>query len=114
LLVAATNRKSSLDPALTRAGRLELHLTVDLPDAASRHEILKVHNGTRPLAPEVNLENWATRTEQWSGADLALLSNRAAIAAIRRHRAQGEIDAKSLLIQPIDFEQAFSELQQQR
>ncbi len=115
LLVAATNRKASLDPALTRAGRLELHLSVELPDRAGRREVLGVHNQTRPLGPDVDLENWAERTEGWSGADLALLSNRAAIAAIRRHRTTSEsVDAKTLVIGQEDFLQAFAELQQQR
>ncbi|MEN9223860.1 MAG: AAA family ATPase [Thermostichus sp. HHBFW_bins_43] len=116
LLVAATNRKASLDPALTRAGRLELHLRVELPDRAGRREILGVHNRTRPLGPDVDLEGWAERTDGWSGADLALLSNRAAIAAIRRHRASSEevVDAKTLVIRQEDFLQAFEELHQQR
>jgi len=115
LVVAATNRKASLDPALTRAGRLELHLSVELPDRAGRREILAVHNRKRPLGPDVDLEVWAERTEGWSGADLALLSNRAAIAAIRRHRATSEeVDPKALVIRQEDFAQAFAELQQQR
>ncbi|MEN9202265.1 MAG: AAA family ATPase [Thermostichus sp. DG_1_5_bins_95] len=123
LLVAATNRKASLDPALTRAGRLELHLSVELPDQAGRREILAVHNRTRPLAADVDLDDWAERTEGWSGADLALLSNRAAIAAIRRHRAEAMrpggtesvvVDAKTLLIQQTDFWQAYEELHRQR
>jgi transitional endoplasmic reticulum ATPase len=63
----------------------------------------------------VDLEVWAERTEGWSGADLALLSNRAAIAAIRRHRATAEsVDPKTLVIRQEDFAQAFAELQQQR
>jgi transitional endoplasmic reticulum ATPase len=115
LVVAATNRKASLDPALTRAGRLELHLSVELPDRSGRREILAVHNRKRPLGPDVDLQGWAEQTEGWSGADLALLSNRAAIAAIRRHRATSEtVDAKTLVIQQEDFCRAFAELQQQR
>lgn len=115
LLVAATNRKASLDPALTRAGRLELHIQVELPDRGSRHSILQVHNRTRPLGSEVDLGVWADRTEGWSGADLALLSNRAAIAAIRRHRAyEKEVDPGSLLITEDDFVAAHHELEQQR
>ncbi len=114
LLVAATNRKGSLDPALTRAGRLELHLQVELPDLAARRSVLGVHNQTRPLEEDVNLDDWAERTTGWSGADLALLSNRAAIAAIRRHRVAGELDPGSLVIACHDFEAAYTELMQQR
>ncbi|MEN9219472.1 MAG: AAA family ATPase [Thermostichales cyanobacterium GMQP_bins_62] len=112
LLIAATNRKASLDPALTRAGRLELHLTVDLPDAGERLAILQVHNQKRPLAADVNLAAWAEQTQGWSGADLALLSNRAAIAAIQRHRRSGSSDP--LTIQESDFHAAFRELAAQR
>ncbi len=114
LVVAATNRKASLDPALMRAGRLEIHLSVDLPDMASRREVLAVHNQQRPLAPKVNLDQWAERTEGWSGADLALLSNRAAIAAIRRHRQTGVLDPSLLEIGENDFQSAFEELQLQK
>ncbi|MEN9237062.1 MAG: hypothetical protein Q6K80_02490, partial [Thermostichus sp. DG_1_6_bins_120] len=72
---------------------------------------------------DVDLDDWAERTEGWSGADLALLSNRAAIAAIRRHRAEAMrpggtesvvVDAKTLLIQQTDFWQAYEELHRQR
>ncbi|MDX2270906.1 MAG: AAA family ATPase [Cyanobacteriota bacterium] len=114
LLVAATNRKASLDPALTRAGRVELHLTVELPETPSRRAILAVHNNTRPISSDVDLDTWAERTAGWSGADLALLSNRAAIAAIRRHRATGVSEVQTLQIQSVDFEQAFAELDKQR
>ena len=82
LLVGATNRPDALDSALLRAGRLDLQIKVDLPDQASRLAILKVHNQDRPLE-EVDLEDWAIRTEGWNGADLALLTNQAALAAIR-------------------------------
>ncbi|GAB4151430.1 MAG: AAA family ATPase [Cyanobacteria bacterium J069] len=102
LLVAATNRPDALDPALMRAGRLDLQLKIDLPDAASRLEILTVHNGDRPLS-QVDLAHWAAQTDGWNGADLALLSNQAALQAIRRHRAEGNPDASALYITQDDF-----------
>ncbi len=114
LLVAATNRKGSLDPALTRSGRLELHLQVEPPDRSARQAVLGVHNQTRPLGSDLDLAAWAERTEGWSGADLALLSNRAAIAAIRRHRVAGQVDPATLVIEHQDFEAAYIELMQQR
>jgi len=112
LLIAATNRKASLDPALTRAGRLELHLTIDLPTPSERLAILHIHNQKRPLAADVQLQTWVERTAGWSGADLALLSNRAAIAAIHRHRHSGSRDPLSIC--DADFQTAFQELAQQR
>lgn len=102
LLVAATNRPDALDPALMRSGRLDLQLKIDLPDAASRLEILRVHNGDRPLS-QVDLVHWAAQTDGWNGADLALLSNQAALQAIRRHRAEGNPDPSALHITQDDF-----------
>ncbi|WP_416676832.1 AAA family ATPase [Egbenema bharatensis] len=105
LLIGATNRPDAIDPALLRAGRLDLQLKVDLPDTTSRLEILQVHNGDRPLE-NVDLTHWATHTEGWNGADLALLSNQAALEAIRRFRTQGETDPTTLRITTDDFTHA--------
>jgi transitional endoplasmic reticulum ATPase len=114
LLVAATNRKESIDPALLRSGRIELHINVNLPDRSSRRDILAVHNRDRPLADDLNLDDWAELTEAWNGADLAFLSNRAAIFAIRRHQRDREGILSNLRITTADFEQAFAEINLQR
>jgi transitional endoplasmic reticulum ATPase len=106
LLIGATNRPNALDPALLRAGRLDLQLKVDLPNQESRLAILQVHNCDRPLL-HIKLEDWATQTEGWNGADLALLSNQAALEAIRRCRAQGLDDPNQIHIESIDFATAF-------
>ncbi|MBW4516989.1 MAG: AAA family ATPase [Timaviella obliquedivisa GSE-PSE-MK23-08B] len=113
LLVGATNRPDALDPALLRAGRLDLQIKVDLPDASSRLSILQVHNQSRPIA-EVNLAEWAEKTEGWNGADLALLSNQAALESIRRHRAQEQIDPSTIQITSDDFGTAFQLLSEQK
>lgn len=113
LLIGATNRPETLDPALLRAGRLDVQLKVDLPDQASRLAILQVHNRKRPLA-EVDLANWAAQTEGWNGADLALLGNQAALEAIRRYRAQGRTDPGSIQITTDDFAAAYQWLSDQR
>lgn len=113
LLVAATNRPEALDPALMRAGRLDLQLKIDLPDAASRLEILTVHNGDRPLF-QVDLPHWAAQTDGWNGADLALLSNQAALQAIRRHRAQGIAEPSELYITQDDFAIAYALISSQK
>jgi transitional endoplasmic reticulum ATPase len=102
LLVGATNRPEALDPALLRAGRLDLQLKIDLPNRDSRLAILQVHNGDRPLAA-VDLPAWADQTEGWNGADLALLSNQAALQAVRRYRAQGQTDPSTIQITTDDF-----------
>ncbi|MFN6462332.1 MAG: AAA family ATPase [Nostoc sp. DedVER02] len=113
LLVGATNRPETLDPALLRAGRLDLQIKIDLPDPASRLAILRVHNLDRPLF-DVNLETWATVTEGWNGADLALLSNQAALSAIRRYRAQGLSDSSLIQITNDDFQATYQMLANQR
>ncbi len=113
LLVGATNRPEALDPALLRAGRLDLQIKIDLPDAASRLAILHVHNQDRPLA-DVVLTHWATQTEGWNGADLALLSNQAALQAIRRHRAEQLNDPATLQITEADFAIAHDLLAEQK
>lgn len=113
LLIGATNRPDALDAALLRAGRLDLQLKVDLPDEASRLAILQVHNQERPLQ-EVDLAAWAAQTEGWNGADLALLSNQAALEAIRHYRAQGSTDPSQIRITTADFTAAYQTLLSQR
>jgi transitional endoplasmic reticulum ATPase len=116
LLIGATNRPEVLDPALLRSGRLDLQLKVDLPDQASRLAILQVHNSERPLL-DVDLNRWATQTDGWNGADLALLTNQAALEAIRRYRSQNlEVldDSSSIQMTTADFTAAYERLAQQR
>ena len=113
LVIGATNRREALDGALLRSGRLDLQLKVDLPDAASRLAILQVHNSDRPLG-SVDLSHWAEVTEGWNGADLALLSNQAALEAIRRHRRTGALDPHTLRIETEDFAAAQAALLLQR
>ncbi|KAM3099041.1 AAA family ATPase [Phormidesmis sp. 146-35] len=113
LLVGATNRPEALDPALLRSGRLDLQLKVDLPDRTSRLAILQVHNHDRPLA-EVALDTWADLTDDWNGADLALLSNQAALEAVRRYRGQGLSDPSAIQITQEDFAAAYDRLCNQR
>lgn len=113
LLIGATNRPEALDPALLRAGRLDLQIKVDLPDQANRLAILHVHNCDRPTT-DLDLALWASQTDGWNGADLALLSNQAALEAIRRHRAQGANTPHDLQITQQDFDNAFQRLVAQR
>ncbi|MEB3274945.1 MAG: AAA family ATPase [Prochlorothrix sp.] len=113
LVIGATNRRDALDPALLRSGRLDLQLKVDLPDQGSRLAILTVHNGDRPLEG-VSLNHWAAMTEGWNGADLALLSNQAALESIRRHRRSGSVNPDTIRIIQADFEAAHAALMVQR
>ncbi len=94
ILLAATNRPDVLDVALTRPGRFDRQISVDLPDRRGREAILAVHARSRPLSDEVSMATWAARTPGFSGADLANLLNEAAILTARRQKAS--IDDQSL------------------
>ncbi|RLM59383.1 AAA family ATPase [Halobellus sp. Atlit-31R] len=84
VVLAATNRKGALDPALLRPGRLESHVHVPAPDEAARREILRVHLDGKPLADDVDAEALAGVTEGFSGADVAALVREASMRAIER------------------------------
>ncbi len=86
IVVAATNRADILDPALTRPGRFDRQVYVNLPDVKGREQILKVHARNKPLSPEVNFKTVARLTAGFSGADLENLMNEAAILAARANK----------------------------
>ncbi|QAT18022.1 ATP-dependent Zn proteases FtsH [Candidatus Velamenicoccus archaeovorus] len=83
ILIAATNRPDTLDPALLRPGRFDRHVVIDRPDIKGREAILKVHSANIKLAADVGLEAIARQTPGFSGADLANLCNEAALLAAR-------------------------------
>lgn len=83
VVLAATNRKPALDPALLRPGRLERHIEVPFPDEAARREILAVHAGDKPLGEDIDLDAIAAQTAGYAGADLEALIREAALRAIR-------------------------------
>ncbi len=86
IIIAATNRPDVLDPALLRPGRFDRQVTVNLPDAKEREEILKVHARNKIFAKNVNLKNISLRTPGFSGADLENLLNEAALLAVRKNQ----------------------------
>ena len=87
ILIAATNRPDILDPALLRPGRFDRRVTVDRPDVRGREQILRVHAANKPFAESVDFERLAKITPGFTGADLANLTNEAALLAARRRRA---------------------------
>lgn len=84
IVLAATNRLDTLDPALLREGRFDRRVEVGLPDYDQRLKILQVHARKKPLDGGVSLESWAGHTALFSGAQLEALLNEAAIRAARR------------------------------
>ncbi len=83
MVMAATNRPDLLDPALTRPGRFDRRVALDLPDIEGRKAIIKIHKKGKPFAEDVDDERIARRTVGFSGADLANMLNEAAILAAR-------------------------------
>jgi cell division protease FtsH len=94
VVMGATNRPDILDPALLRPGRFDRQVVIDVPDVHGRLEILRLHGGKRPLAPDASLEEVARQTPGFSGAELANVINEAALLSVRDGRAQ--IDEKTL------------------
>ena len=86
IVMAATNRRDILDPALLRPGRFDRQVTVNYPDLEGRVEILKVHSWGKKLDKDVDLENIAKRMPYSSGADLENVMNEGALLAVRRKK----------------------------
>ena len=97
ILIAATNRPDVLDPALLRPGRFDRQVVIDLPDVKGREEILKVHTRSIPIHSDVRLDILAKATPGMSGADLANMTNEAALLAARQNKETVEMK---------DFEEA--------
>ncbi len=97
IIIAATNRRDVLDPALLRPGRFDRQVTVPNPDIKGREKILNVHARKTPLGPDVDLRLIARGTPGFSGADLANLVNEAALMAARVGRS---------VVTMVDFENA--------
>ena len=98
IVMAATNRKDILDPAILRPGRFDRDVIVGRPDVGGREEILKVHARNKPLGDDVDLKQIAQTTAGFSGADLENLLNEAAILAAKENR---------VFIQQSDIRHAF-------
>ena len=101
IVIAATNRIDTLDPALTRPGRFDRKIEVALPDRAQREQILRLHARGKPLAPDVSLGALAMDTAMFSGAALEHLLNEAAVRAARRDEGsitRADIDAAFLCV----------------
>ena len=101
IVMAATNRRDILDPALLRPGRFDREIMVNYPDVKGREEILKVHSRNKPLAPDVDLNVIAKTTQYFTGADLENLLNEAALLAARDNRhaiTEGDIEEATLKV----------------
>jgi len=101
VVIGATNRVDTVDPALRRGGRFDREVEIGVPGVAGRREILEVHTRRMPLAEGVDLDRLAERTHGFVGADLRVLATEAAMAALRREESDPEIGSA-------DFEAAMA------
>ncbi|CAL9224158.1 unnamed protein product [Arabidopsis halleri] len=118
LLIGMTNRKDMLDEALLRPGRLEVHIEIGLPDDAGRLEILQIHTKMMKensfLAPDVNLQELAAQTKNYSGAELEGVVKSATSYALNRHLSMEDltkpVDEENIKVTMEDFLQALREV----
>ena len=92
IVLAATNRPEMLDKALLRPGRFDRQITIAVPEAKGREEILKIHSANKPLGDDINLKDIATDTAGFTGAELANVLNEAAIIATTRQHEKIVMD----------------------
>ena len=114
-VIAATNRPDLVDPALLRPGRFDRLVYIPPPDLAAREAILRIHTRGKPLAGEVNLTDLAKKAEDYTGAEISVLCNEAAMLAIREmvEKLAGTItekDAKNVKIRPDHFARAMEKI----
>ena len=117
IVIGATNRPNAIDPALRRPGRFDREIEIGIPNKNGRLSILEIHTRSMPLADTVNLEDLATRTHGFVGADLLSLTKEAGMRAIRRVFPKivwGEeisLDIiNQILVLPEDFDVALTEV----
>lgn len=109
VVLAATNRKDLLDPALLRAGRFDFHLEVKIPDRSTKLKIFEIHTHGKPLAKDINFEKLIDLLgEEATGADIETLCRKASMLAIREFIHTADIkDKKNLFVKMSHFEEAF-------
>ena len=108
VILAATNRKDLIDPALLRPGRFDFHVAMPLPDEITRHAIFSVHTKGKPLAEGVDIHGFAQSTQGMVGADIAFICKSAAMTAIRTHIEAGRPATAPFEISSHHFESAIA------
>jgi transitional endoplasmic reticulum ATPase len=109
IVIGATNRVDTIDPALRRGGRFDREIEIGVPNEAGRREILDVHTLGMPLGDDVDLDRLAERTHGFVGADIRTLATEGAMSALRRYRHDRESDPETeLAVTRADFESAMA------
>lgn len=118
IVMAATNRPNSIDPALRRPGRFDREIAIGIPNERARREILQIYARGMPLAADVDLPHLAERTHGFTGADLNAVCREAAMAALRRQvpelsLSSGPVPYEALMAMDVgmaDFDEALTEV----
>ncbi|KZX12059.1 CDC48 family AAA ATPase [Methanobrevibacter filiformis] len=118
VVIGATNRPDSLDPALRRPGRFDREIEIGVPDREERKEVLEIHTRSMPIAEDVNLEELSEITHGFVGADLEALCKEAAMRVVRRVLPDIKTDEEipketlqKLVVTKDDFKKALKEIQ---
>jgi len=119
VVIAATNRVDSVDPALRRPGRFDREIEIGVPDEAGRKEILQIHTRGMPLSDDVDLGRLADETHGFVGADIESLTKESAMKALRRYLPEIDLDEEDIppslidrmIIKRHDFSGALSEVE---
>ena len=112
IIIAATNRKDLIDPALLRPGRIDAHVFLGIPDIKTREEIFKVHTRKMPLEKDFEIKKILKNTGGWTGADIEALCRNAGINSIKRNYLLK--DLKNLKVTKSDFDNALKNLKEQK
>jgi transitional endoplasmic reticulum ATPase len=113
VILAATNRKELIDPAILRPGRFDFILDFPIPDEKTREEIFKVHTKGKPLAKDVDIGLLAQETDSLVGSDIEAVSREASMAAIREYLKTGT-EKRELKIKMKHFKKAITSVKSQR
>ncbi len=110
IVIAATNRKDLIDPALLRPGRIDSMVELKIPDEKTREAIFKVHTKNMPLDKNINLKDYIKKTEGFTGADIQSIARNAGLNAIKRfYKLKKSEETKKLIITKEDFDNGFKE-----
>ncbi len=118
IVIGATNRPNSLDPALRRPGRFDREIEIKVPNEKGRREVFQIHTRSMPLDKKISLKEFANITHGFVGADISAVCREAAMSALRRYLPQIDLDSEIIdpeLLEQIevtkaDFEEALKEV----
>ena len=118
IVLGATNRPESLDPALRRPGRFDREIEIGVPNAEGRLEILQIHTRGMPLSEDINLQELAAELHGYTGADIKALCREAAMKALRRYLPEIDLEGdkispeilESMVITTRDFKEGMKEI----